>query len=157
IFEMAEVSNERASRSLSWMDAIGNTTKALTKGLAIATAVLAAVSLFKSFINEANLNDIGIQVNQPKEFVGVLIGGAVPFLFTAFSLKAVGRAAYYVVEEVRRQFREHPGIMTRKELPDYGQCVDIVTSAAQKELLGPGMVSIATPVLVAFGLGAAAC
>src|SRR5207237_3151150 len=91
IFEMAEVANERASRSLSWMDAIGNTTKALTKGLAIATAVLAAISLFKSFIDEAHLNEIGIQVNQPKVFVGLLIGGAVPFLFSAFSLKAVGR------------------------------------------------------------------
>lgn len=157
IFEMAGVSNERASRSLSWMDAIGNTTKALTKGLAIATAVLAAISLFKSFIDEAHLNELGIQVNQPKVFVGVLIGGAVPFLFVAFSLKAVGRAAFFVVEEVRRQFREHPEIMTRKVLPDYERCVEIVTAAAQKELLGPGMVAIATPVLVAFGLGAAAC
>lgn len=157
VFEMAEISNERASRTLSWMDAIGNTTKALTKGLAIATAVLAAVSLFKSFIDEAHLNEIGIQVNLPEVFVGLLIGGAVPFLFTAFSLKAVGRAAYYVVEEVRRQFREHPGIMTRSELPEYSRCVDIVTAAAQKELLGPGLVAVATPVLVAFGLGPAAC
>lgn len=157
IFEMAEVNDERASRSLSWMDAIGNTTKALTKGLAIATAVLAAISLFKSFIDEGNLNQIGIQVNQPKVFVGLLIGGAVPWLFSAFALKAVGRAAFFVVEEVRRQFREEPGIMTRQVLPDYARCVDIVTFAAQKELLGPGMVAVATPVLVAFGLGAAAC
>ncbi len=157
IFEMAEVNDERASRSLSWMDAIGNTTKALTKGLAIATAVLAAISLFKSFIDEGQLNELGIQVNQPKVFVGLLIGGAVPFLFTAFALKAVGRAAFFVVEEVRRQFRENPGIMTRQVVPDYARCVEIVTAAAQKELLGPGMVAIATPVLVAFGLGAAAC
>ncbi len=156
VFEMAGIKDERASRSLSWMDAIGNTTKALTKGLAIATAVLAAISLFKSFIDEAHLNEIGIQVNQPRVFVGLLIGGAVPFLFTAFSLKAVGRASFFVVEEVRRQFREHPGIMKGTELPDYSRCVDIVTAAAQKELLGPGMVAIATPVLVAFGLGAAA-
>ncbi len=157
IFEMAEVKDERASRSLSWMDAIGNTTKALTKGLAIATAVLAAISLFKSFIDEGQLNLLGIQVNQPKVFVGLLIGGAVPFLFTAFALKAVGRAAFFVVEEVRRQFRENPGIMTRQVMPDYARCVEIVTAAAQKELLGPGMVAVATPVLVAFGLGAAAC
>lgn len=157
IFEMAEVNDERASRSLSWMDAIGNTTKALTKGLAIATAVLAAISLFKSFIDEGQLNQLGIQVNQPKVFVGLLIGGAIPFLFTAFALKAVGRAAFFVVEEVRRQFRENPGIMTRKVVPDYARCVEIVTAAAQKELLGPGMVAVATPVLVAFGLGAAAC
>lgn len=157
VFEMAEVNDEKASRSLSWMDAIGNTTKALTKGLAIATAVLAAISLFKSFIDEAKLHEIGIQVNDPHVFVGLLIGGAMPFLFTAFSLKAVGRAAYFVVEEVRRQFREHPGIMTRKELPDYARCVDIVTAAAQKELLGPALVSVAAPVAVAFGLGPAAC
>jgi K(+)-stimulated pyrophosphate-energized sodium pump len=157
IFEMSGIANEEASRSLSWMDAIGNTTKALTKGLAIATAVLAAISLFTSFIDEAQLNEIGIQVNDPKVFVGLLIGGAIPFLFTALSLKAVGRAAFFVVEEVRRQFREHPGIMNRTEQPDYERCVDIVTSAAQKELLGPGMVAIATPILVAFGLGAAAC
>jgi K(+)-stimulated pyrophosphate-energized sodium pump len=157
IFEMAEIKDERASRSLSWMDAIGNTTKALTKGLAIATAVLAAISLFTSFIDEAKLTEIGIQVNQPKVFVGLLIGGAIPFLFTAFALKAVGRAAFFVVEEVRRQFRENPGIMTRKVVPDYARCVEIVTAAAQKELLGPGMVAVATPVLVAFGLGAAAC
>lgn len=157
IFEMAGVNDERASRSLSWMDAIGNTTKALTKGLAIATAVLAAISLFTSFINEGHLTELGIQVNLPLVFVGLLIGGAVPFLFSAFALKAVGRAAFFVVEEVRRQFREEPGIMTRKVQPDYARCVDIVTAAAQKELLGPGMVAIATPVLVAFGLGAAAC
>jgi K(+)-stimulated pyrophosphate-energized sodium pump len=157
VFEMAEVNDERASRSLSWMDAIGNTTKALTKGLAIATAVLAAISLFKSFIDEGHLNELGIQVNQPRVFVGLLIGGAIPFLFTAFALKAVGRAAFFVVEEVRRQFRENPGIMTRKVVPDYARCVEIVTAAAQKELLGPGMVAVATPVLVAFGLGAAAC
>ncbi len=157
IFEMAEVHDEKASRALSWMDAIGNTTKALTKGLAIATAVLAAISLFQSFIDEAKLIDIGIQVNDPKVFVGLLIGGAVPFLFSAMSLKAVGRAAYFVVEEVRRQFRDNPGIMTRKTLPDYARCVAIVTAAAQKELLGPGLVAIATPILVAFGLGAAAC
>ena len=157
IFEMAEVKDERASRSLSWMDAIGNTTKALTKGLAIATAVLAAISLFRSFIDEGQLNQLGIQVDQPRVFVGLLIGGAIPFLFTAFALKAVGRAAFFVVEEVRRQFRENPGIMTRKVVPDYARCVEIVTAAAQKELLGPGMVAVATPVLVAFGLGAAAC
>jgi K(+)-stimulated pyrophosphate-energized sodium pump len=157
IFEMSGIHDEKASRSLSWMDAIGNTTKALTKGLAIATAVLAAISLFKSFIDEGQLNEIGIQVNQPRVFVGLLIGGAIPFLFSAFSLKAVGRAAYFVVEEVRRQFRENPGIMTRQVLPDYARCVDIVTAAAQKELLGPGMVAVAAPVFVAFSLGAAAC
>jgi K(+)-stimulated pyrophosphate-energized sodium pump len=156
IFEMSGVHQEEASRTLSWMDAIGNTTKALTKGLAIATAVLAAVSLFRSFIDEAHLGQIGVQLNSPTVFVGLLIGGAVPFLFSSFAIKAVGRAAYQVVNEVRRQFREHPGIMEYKEKPDYSRCVDIVTASAQKELLGPGILAVFAPLLVGFGLNAAA-
>lgn len=156
IFEMSGVHEEKASKTLAWMDAIGNTTKALTKGLAIATAVIAAISLFRSFIDESKLIDVGIQINLPQVFVGILIGGAIPFLFSSFALKAVGRAAFLVVEEVRRQFREKPGIMTFKEKPDYSECVSIVTSAAQKELIGPGILAIATPVLVAFGLGVSA-
>ncbi len=156
IFEMSGITEERASRTLAWMDAIGNTTKALTKGLAIATAVIAAISLFRSFIDEARLFEIGIQINLPSIFVGLLIGAAVPFLFSAFALKAVGRAAFLVVEEVRRQFRERPGIMEWKEKPDYGRCVAIVTAAAQKELIGPGILAIFTPIAVAFGLGAGA-
>ncbi len=156
IFEMGGVHREDASRTLSWMDAIGNTTKALTKGLAIATAVIAAVSLFRSFIDEAHLGSVGVQINMPTVFVGLLIGGAVPFLFSSFAIKAVGRAAFGVVVEVRRQFRERPGIMEGKERPDYGRCVDIVTSMAQKELLGPGILAIFSPLLVAFALGSGA-
>src|SRR5690242_3385457 len=156
IFEMGGIHQEEASRTLSWMDAIGNTTKALTKGLAIVTAVIAAVSLFRSFIDEAHLGLVGVQVNSPTVFVGLLIGGAVPFLFSSFAIKAVGRAAYQVVFEVRRQFREHPGIMEGKELPDYGRCVDIVTATAQKELLGPGILAIFAPLMVGFGLDAGA-
>jgi K(+)-stimulated pyrophosphate-energized sodium pump len=156
IFEMGGIHQEEASRTLSWMDAIGNTTKALTKGLAIATAVIAAVSLFRSFIDEAHLGDIGVQINMPTVFVGLLIGGAVPFLVSSFLIKAVGRAAFQVVVEVRRQFREHPGIMEYKEKPDYGRCVDIVTATAQKELLGPGILAIFAPLMVGFGLGVGA-
>src|SRR5579875_1094940 len=156
IFEMGGIHQEEASRTLSWMDAIGNTTKALTKGLAIATAVIAAVSLFRSFIDEAHLGDLGVQINMPTVFVGLLIGGAVPFLFSSFAIKAVGRAAYQVVVEVRRQFREHPGIMEYKEKPDYGRCIEIVTATAQKELLGPGILAVFAPMLVGFGLGAGA-
>ncbi|MBV8362728.1 MAG: sodium-translocating pyrophosphatase [Deltaproteobacteria bacterium] len=156
IFEMGGIHQEEASRTLSWMDAIGNTTKALTKGLAIATAVIAAVSLFRSFIDEAHLGLLGVQVNSPTVFVGLLIGGAVPFLFSSFAIKAVGRAAYQVVFEVRRQFREHPGIMEGKELPDYSTCVDIVTATAQKELLSPAILAVFAPLLVGFGLGAGA-
>ena len=135
------------------MDAIGNTTKALTKGLAIATAVLAAVSLFRSFIDEAHLGAIGVQINMPTVFVGLMIGGAVPFLFSSFAIKAVTRAAYQVVFEVRRQFREHPGIMDYTEKPDYSRCVDIVTASAQRELLGPGILAVFAPLMVGFGLG----
>src|SRR3984893_3319239 len=156
IFEMGGIHQEEASRTLSWMDAIGNTTKALTKGLAIATAVIAAVSLFRSFIDEAHLGVLGVQVNMPTIFVGLLIGGAVPFLVSSFLIKAVGRAAFQVVVEVRRQFREHPGIMEYKEKPDYGRCVDIVTATAQKELLGPGILAVFAPLLVGFGLDAGA-
>ncbi len=156
IFEMAGIHQEEASRTLSWMDAIGNTTKALTKGLAIATAVIAAVSLFRSFIDEAHLGAIGVQINMPTVFVGLMIGGAVPFLFSSFAIKAVSRAAYQVVFEVRRQLREHPGIMKGTELPDYAKCVAIVTASAQKELLGPGILAVFAPLLVGFGLDAGA-
>ena len=158
IFEMSGVQTGtgEVGRNLAWLDAIGNTTKALTKGLAVATAVIAAVSLFKSFIDEAHLSGVGIQINVPQIFVGLLIGGAVPFLFSSFALKAVGRAAHQVVEEVRRQFREKPGIMEWKEKPDYGRCVSIVTATAQKELIGPGILGIFSPILVAFALGAGA-
>jgi K(+)-stimulated pyrophosphate-energized sodium pump len=156
IFEMGGIHQEEASRTLSWMDAIGNTTKALTKGLAIATAVIAAVSLFRSFIDEAHLGSLGVQINMPLVFVGLMIGGAVPFLFSSFAIKAVSRAAFQVVVEVRRQLREHPGIMEGKELPDYERCVDIVTASAQKELLGPGILAIFAPLLVGFGLGVGA-
>ncbi|MBI4368678.1 MAG: sodium-translocating pyrophosphatase [Elusimicrobia bacterium] len=156
IFEMSGVKNEKADKTLAWMDAIGNTTKALTKGLAIATAVIAAVSLFRSFIEEAHLFETGIQVNLPDVFVGLLIGGAVPFLFCAFAIKAVGRAAYLVVEEVRRQFREKPGIMTFREKPDYARCVAIVTSAAQRELIAPAVLAIFSPIFVGFAFGTGA-
>lgn len=156
IFEMSGVKDQKASRVLDRMDAIGNTTKALTKGLAIATAVIAAISLFRSFIDEAQLFLKGIQINLPDVFIGLLIGGAVPFLFSAFAIKAVGRAAFLVVEEVRRQFREKPGIMEWKEKPDYGKTVDIVTAAAQKELIGPGILAVFSPILVGFLLGAQA-
>jgi K(+)-stimulated pyrophosphate-energized sodium pump len=156
IFEMGGIHQEEASRTLSWMDAIGNTTKALTKGLAIATAVIAAVSLFRSFIDEAHLGAIGVQINMPTVFIGLMIGGAVPFLFSSFAIKAVSRSAFQVVFEVRRQLREHPGIMLGTEKPDYSRCVDIVTASAQKELLGPGILAVFSPLLVGFGLGAGA-
>lgn len=166
IFEMSGVLEEdRASgrfagiaglsgdRIVGRLDAVGNTTKALTKGFAIATAVIAAVSLFRSFMTDAKLLDTHIRLDTPIVFVGLLIGAAAPFLFSAFSINAVGRAAYQLIEEVRRQFREDPGIMEGRSRPNYAQCVSIVTAAAQKELLGPGILAISLPILVGFGLG----
>ncbi|MGH7752689.1 MAG: sodium/proton-translocating pyrophosphatase, partial [Gemmatimonadales bacterium] len=102
------------------------------------------------------LSRVGIQINLPQVFIGLLIGGAVPFLVSAFLIRAVGRSAFLVVEEVRRQFREIPGLMEGTARPDYSRSVDIVTRAAQRELLSPAMLSIATPILVGFGLGASA-
>jgi K(+)-stimulated pyrophosphate-energized sodium pump len=176
IFEMSGVERgtSLAGRIVARLDQIGNTTKALTKGFAIATAVIAAIALFRSFIDEARLfatvqelassgaqqaeamlSRIGIQVNLPLVFIGLLVGGAVPFLVSAFLIRAVGRSAFLVVEEVRRQFREIPGLLEGRSRPDYSRIVDIVTRAAQRELLGPGMIAISAPILVGFGLGAA--
>ncbi len=177
IFAMSGVERggSLAGRIVARLDQVGNTTKALTKGFAIATAVIAAIALFRSFIDEARLfvnvehlvsagaqqagemlSRVGIQVNLPLVFIGLLIGGAVPFLVSAFLIRAVGRSAILVVEEVRRQFREIPGLLDGRSRPDYSRCVDIVTKAAQRELLGPGTIAISVPVLVGFGLGAGA-
>ena len=161
VFEMSgalkegDTRNRAAHRIVARLDAVGNTTKALTKGFAIATAVLAATALFASFAAEGGLVG-GIPVDFPPVFIGLLIGGAVPFLFSSFAIRAVSRAASLLVEEVRRQFREIPGIMDGTGRPDYSRCVAISTAAAQKELIGPGLLAIATPIAVAFGLGAAA-
>jgi K(+)-stimulated pyrophosphate-energized sodium pump len=159
-------------RIVGRLDAVGNTTKALTKGFAIATAVIAAVALFRSFMTDAHLlpptsadqwsaltsdlahgRIVGIPLDVPEVFIGLLIGGAAPFLFSSFAINAVGRAAFELIEEVRRQFRNDPGIMEGTSKPDYARCVAISTSAAQKELLGPGILAIMLPILVGFGLG----
>ena len=141
---------------VSKLDSAGNTTKALTKGFAIATAVIAAVALFQGFVTDAHLTPKDFSLVEPKVFIGLLIGGAAPYLFCSFAINAVSRAAFQLVEEVRRQFREIPGIMERTAKPDYARCVEIATAAAQKELLGPGILAICLPILVGFGLGAPA-
>ena len=138
------------------LDAAGNTTKALTKGFAITTAVIAAVALFRSFMGEAHLIPAQLSLGNPVVFIGLLIGGAAPYLFCSFAINAVSRAAFQLVQEVRRQFREMPGIMAGTQLPDYARCVEISTEAAQHELLGPGILAICLPILVGFGLGASA-
>jgi len=141
---------------VSQLDSAGNTTKALTKGFAIATAVIAAVALFRTFMTDAHLSEASMSLSQPKVFIGLLIGGAAPFLFCSFAINAVSRAAFQLVKEVRRQFREIPGIMEGTGTPDYARCVEISTTAAQRELLGPGVLAICLPVIVGFALGAPA-
>jgi K(+)-stimulated pyrophosphate-energized sodium pump len=156
---IAEMSGElegEASDTLTNLDAIGNSTKAITKGVAIATAVLAATSLFGSFretILGAGARLFAIDLINPKTLVGLLLGGCVTFLFSAFAIRAVGRAAFGVVMEVRRQFREHPGIMTYEEKPEYANVVDLVTKASLRELITPGLLAVLTPIFVGFALG----
>lgn len=169
IFEMSgalkdEGEDSNANKIVAKLDAVGNTTKALTKGLAIATAVIAATALFRSFMADAGLiqlgHEIGIRVDWTEVFIGMMIGGAVPFLFCSFAINAVTRAAFELVEEVRRQFREIKGIMeydprsgSDKGKPDYQRCVAISTAAAQKELMSPAVLAVFAPILVGFGLG----
>jgi K(+)-stimulated pyrophosphate-energized sodium pump len=155
------------------LDALGNTTKATTKAFAVTSAALAAVAIFEAFQNEAtsiirsggpsvvtkyasHLYDNGqlnFSLSDPYVVIGLLIGGLLPFYFSSFLIKAVGRAAYTVVNEVRRQFRENPGIMEGTAKPDYAKSVGIVTNAAIKELAKPGLLAVATPLVVGFVLG----
>ena len=159
IAEMSGGLGERADRIMAGLDAVGNTTKAITKGMAIATAVIAATSLFGSFaeaLKEAGFDYVGVRVDEPQVLVGLLIGGAVAFLFSSLAIRAVGRAASRVVVEVRNQFRDHPGIMEGTEKPDYGRVVDICTRTSLRELLTPGLLAVLTPITVAFALEAEA-
>lgn len=148
----------RADEIMADLDAVGNTTKAITKGMAIATAVLAATSLFGSYRDTiiailGRATEFAIRVDHPDVLVGLLIGGAVPFLFSSLTIRAVGTSAFTVVQEVRAQFRDHPGIMTFEETPDYARVVDICTRTSLRELVTPGLLAILTPVVVGFGLG----
>ncbi|HEV8564741.1 MAG TPA: sodium-translocating pyrophosphatase [Actinomycetota bacterium] len=159
---IAEMSGEfegRPAEILGGLDAIGNSTKAITKGMAIATAVIAATSLFGSFeeaLKAAGFDFQGIRVDHPDVLVGLLIGGSVAFLFSSLAIRAVGRAAQQVVVEVRNQFRDHPGIMDYSEKPDYGAVVDICTKTSLRELMTPGLLAVLAPIIVGFFLKAEA-
>jgi K(+)-stimulated pyrophosphate-energized sodium pump len=159
---IAEMSGEfegRPSEILGGLDAVGNSTKAITKGMAIATAVLAATSLFGSFeeaLKAAGFDFHGIKVDEPNVLVGLLLGGSVAFLFSSLAIRAVGRAAMQVVVEVRNQFRDHPGIMDYTEKPDYSRVVDICTRTSLRELTTPGLLAVLSPVIAGFFLGAEA-
>jgi K(+)-stimulated pyrophosphate-energized sodium pump len=166
--EMGEENYKRARQILADLDAVGNTTKAETKGIAIGSAVIAAVSLFASFIaviavgSESKIGEMTtgqylaeagkLSVAQPEVFIGMLIGGAVPFLFSSMLIRAVGRAAFLIVKECRAQFRD-PEIWAGTKTPDYGRVVNICTAAAQGELIGPGLLAITMPILVGIYLG----
>ncbi|MDP9408071.1 MAG: sodium-translocating pyrophosphatase [Actinomycetota bacterium] len=161
VAEMAGDVDEAGARVLTDLDAVGNTTKAITKGIAIATAVLAATALFGSFRTtvEDALADAGVDnafslsIDSPNVLVGLIIGAAVVFFFSGLAINAVARAAGRVVFEVREQFRTRPGIMDYTEKPDYGRVVDICTKDSLQELITPGLLAVLSPVIVGFAFG----
>ena len=167
IAEMSGDVHGEGAQVLTNLDAVGNTTKAITKGIAIATAVFAATALFGAFrdsvanaaksFNTSDLQYSGtLDISNPANLFGLLIGSAVVFMFSGLAINAVSRAAGSVIFEVRRQFREKPGIMAGTELPDYSRVVDIVTKDSLRELTTPGLLAILTPIAVGFGLGVGA-
>jgi len=133
------------------LDAVGNTTAAIGKGFAIGSAALTALALFVSYAEAVQLN--AIDLLNPTTIIGLFIGGMLPFLFSAFTMESVSKAAYSMIEEVRRQFRTIPGILEGTGKPDYKSCVAISTTAALKEMLVPGIMAVVAPVLVGFLFG----
>jgi len=155
IAEMANL-EENTRKNTDALDAVGNTTKAVTKGYAIGSAALGSLALFAHFRHEVGLEAGSLSLDNPLVLVGLFLGGLVPFLFSGVTMKAVGKAAFEVVNEVRRQFKEIPGIMEGTGRPEYGRCVDIVTKAAIREMAIPGVLAVVVPILIGIFLGTAA-
>jgi K(+)-stimulated pyrophosphate-energized sodium pump len=133
------------------LDAVGNTTKALTKGYAIGSAALAAFLLFSAYLDEVKKitgEEMGVDITKVPVFIGGLLGATLVFVFSSLAIKAVGKAAQVVIAEVRRQFKENPGIMAGTSTPDYARCVDIVTRGALRQMVAPGLLAVLTPVAV---------
>ncbi len=147
IAEMSGVA-EDVRKNMDKLDAAGNTTKALTKGYAVGSAALAAFLLFNAFLTEAKVPSVDLAL--PETFVGAFMGAALIFLFSAFAIRSVGRAAWTIIKDVRAQFKEKPGIMAGTEKPDYGRTVDICTKGALREMVVPGVLAVLTPVAVGF-------
>jgi K(+)-stimulated pyrophosphate-energized sodium pump len=150
IIEMSGAPEEIRKRT-DKLDAVGNTTKALTKGYAVGSAALAAFLLFSAYLQDAHLTSIDL--SKPMVFIGGFLGAMLVFWFSALAIKAVGKAAYYIINDVRAQFKENPGIMAGTSKPDYGRCVDIATRGALKQMIAPGLVAILVPTAVGFILG----
>ncbi|MGI9009079.1 MAG: sodium-translocating pyrophosphatase [Streptosporangiaceae bacterium] len=160
IAEMSGDVEGEAAQVLTRLDAVGNTTKAITKGIAIATAVLAATALFGAFrttvsaaLKGTGLGAFSLSIDRPNALVGLIVGAAVVFYFSGLAIMAVGRAAGRVVFEVREQFRTHPGIMDFTEKPEYGRVVDICTKDSLRELATPGLLAVLMPIVIGFGFG----
>ena len=151
---IAEMSHadEKVRKITDAFDAAGNTTKALTKGYAMASAGLAALLLFSAYLQITNIT--AVNIISPQILVGLFIGILLPYVFASFAIRAVGKAAFKIVEEVRRQFREIKGIMSGKGKPDYSKAIDIATVAAQKEMIIPGILPVVVPIFLGFTLGA---